>query len=149
MSQHTLTTSAHSQTPSMHCRERESFKFFHVSCPYITIFLFRQTGLLLIGPKNSHNFQKLKNTLERNKVPMELLNHDNFSQHIPNMNLAEGHEAVMDRTAGVLYADRALKTVQVQQRHCYYSLQYVSFRNLRHDSRQITWFTNQNYVCAL
>ncbi|XP_026219844.1 peroxisomal sarcosine oxidase [Anabas testudineus] len=76
--------------------------------------LYRQTGLLLMGPKNSQNYQDLKNSLQRNKVPMVLLTRDNFSQHIPNMKLIEGHEALVDITAGVLYADRALRSVQGQ-----------------------------------
>lgn len=66
-----------------------------------------------MGPKNSQNYQDLKNSLQRNKVPMVLLTRDNFSQHIPNMKLIEGHEALVDITAGVLYADRALRSVQV------------------------------------
>ncbi|XP_038549480.1 peroxisomal sarcosine oxidase [Micropterus salmoides] len=76
--------------------------------------LYRQTGLLVMGPENSQSYQLLKNTLQRNKVPMVTLTRDNFSQHIPHVNLAEGDEAVVDITAGVLYADRALKTVQGQ-----------------------------------
>ncbi|XP_028275355.1 peroxisomal sarcosine oxidase [Parambassis ranga] len=76
--------------------------------------LYRQTGLLIMGPEKSESFQTIKNTLQRNKVPTVVLNRDNFSQHIPNVNLAEGDGAVVDVTAGVLYADRALKTAQVQ-----------------------------------
>ncbi|XP_023284255.1 peroxisomal sarcosine oxidase [Seriola lalandi dorsalis] len=76
--------------------------------------LYRQTGLLVMGPENSQNYQLFKTTLERNKVPTVVLTRDNFSQHIPNFNLAEGDGAVVDITAGVLYADRALKTVQGQ-----------------------------------
>ncbi|KAM7413753.1 hypothetical protein PAMA_020906 [Pampus argenteus] len=76
--------------------------------------LYRQTGLLVMGPENSQNYQLFKNTLQRNKVPIVVLSRDNFSQHIPHVNLAEGDGAVVDITAGVLYADRALKTVQGQ-----------------------------------
>lgn len=71
-----------------------------------------------MGPENSQSYQLFKNTLQRNKVPMAILTRDNFSQHIPHVNLAEGDAAVVDITAGVLYADRALKTVQVQHRYC-------------------------------
>lgn len=76
--------------------------------------LYRQTGLLVMGPENSQNFQLFKNTLQRNSVPMVILNPDNFSQHIPQVSLAKGDGAVVDVTAGVLYADRALKTVQAE-----------------------------------
>lgn len=74
----------------------------------------RQTGLLVMGPENSLSFQLYKNTLVNNKVPTVVLTPDNFSQHIPYVNLAEGEGAVVDTTAGVLYADRVLKTVQVR-----------------------------------
>ncbi|XP_018556429.1 peroxisomal sarcosine oxidase [Lates calcarifer] len=76
--------------------------------------LYRQTGLLVMGPENSQSYQLFKSTLQRNKVPMVTLTRDNFSQHIPHVNLAEGDGAVVDITAGILYADRALKTVQGQ-----------------------------------
>ncbi|XP_073318418.1 peroxisomal sarcosine oxidase isoform X2 [Pagrus major] len=76
--------------------------------------LYRQTGLLVMGPENSRYYQTVKNTLQRNKVPLMVLTHENFSQHIPHVKLAEGNEAVVDITAGVLYADRALKTAQGQ-----------------------------------
>ena len=77
----------------------------------------RQTGLLVMGPEKSENYQMFKNTLQKNKVPTVVLNRDNFSQHIPHVTLAEGDGAVVDITAGVLYADRALKTVQVQNKY--------------------------------
>ncbi|XP_033487661.1 peroxisomal sarcosine oxidase isoform X1 [Epinephelus lanceolatus] len=76
--------------------------------------LYRQTGLLVMGQERSQSYQMVKNTLQRNKVPMMILSSDNFSQHIPHVILAEGDEAVVDITAGVLYADRALKAVQGQ-----------------------------------
>ena len=67
-----------------------------------------------MGPENSESYQQFTSTLQKNKVPMVTLTRDNFSQHIPHVNLAEGDGAVVDVTAGVLYADRALRTVQVQ-----------------------------------
>ncbi|XP_035536242.1 peroxisomal sarcosine oxidase [Morone saxatilis] len=76
--------------------------------------LYRQTGLLVMGPENSQSYQLFKNTLQRNKVPMVVLTSDNFNQHIPHVNLAVGDGALVDITAGVLYADRTLKTVQGQ-----------------------------------
>ncbi|XP_030600758.1 peroxisomal sarcosine oxidase [Archocentrus centrarchus] len=76
--------------------------------------VYRQTGLLIMGPEKNNNYQMIKNTLQRNKVPVVNLTRDNFSQHIPLVNLSEGDEAMVDTTAGVLFADRALKTVQGQ-----------------------------------
>lgn len=67
-----------------------------------------------MGPESSQNYLQIKNTLQRNNIPVVHLNKDNFSRHIPNVNLAKGNAAVVDITAGVLFADRALKTAQVQ-----------------------------------
>ncbi|KAK1900033.1 Peroxisomal sarcosine oxidase, partial [Dissostichus eleginoides] len=73
-----------------------------------------QTGLLVMGPEHSDSYLLYKNTMERNNVPMVILTPENFCQHIPNVILAEGDGALVDINAGVLYADRALKTVQGQ-----------------------------------
>lgn len=66
-----------------------------------------------MGSPDSHSYQQVKGTLLRNKIPMLPLTRDNFSQHIPNVNLPEGNAALVDVGAGILYADRALKTVRV------------------------------------
>ncbi|XP_071374637.1 peroxisomal sarcosine oxidase [Centroberyx affinis] len=76
--------------------------------------LYRRTGLLVMGPEKAHDYQLIKNTLQRNLVPTVILKREDFSQHIPHVNLSDGDEALVDTTAGVLYADRALKTVQGQ-----------------------------------
>lgn len=78
--------------------------------------LYRQTGLLVMGPEHSKGFQMMKTTLLNSKTPTVTLTRDNFSQHIPNMVLAERDGAIVEVTAGVLYADRALKTAQDQFR---------------------------------
>lgn len=67
-----------------------------------------------MGPENGTHYPVIKNTLQRNKVPMVVLRPEEFSKHIPNVNLTPGDGAVVDTTAGVLYADRALRAVQVQ-----------------------------------
>ncbi|KAM8854531.1 peroxisomal sarcosine oxidase [Synchiropus picturatus] len=76
--------------------------------------LYRQTGLLVMGPENSESYQQFKGTLLRQKVPSMVLTHENFSQHIPQIKFADGHGAIVDITAGVLFADRVLRTVQTQ-----------------------------------
>ncbi|XP_045580625.1 peroxisomal sarcosine oxidase isoform X1 [Salmo salar] len=73
----------------------------------------RRTGLLVMGPEQG-DYQVFKSTLERNKVPIVILPREEFSQHIPHVNLSQGNAALVDTTAGVLYADRTLKTVQGQ-----------------------------------
>ncbi|XP_054650657.1 peroxisomal sarcosine oxidase isoform X2 [Dunckerocampus dactyliophorus] len=75
--------------------------------------LYRRTGLLVMGPESSQGYLGFKKSLEKNKTPMVVLTPENFNQHIPNVILADGDGAFVDTTAGVLYADRALKVVQV------------------------------------
>lgn len=74
--------------------------------------LYRQTGLLVMGPENSESYTSMKSTLLKSTAPTVTLTRDNFSSHIPNMVLSPGDGAIVDVTAGVLYADRALKTAQ-------------------------------------
>uniref|UniRef100_A0A8C9RMZ6 Peroxisomal sarcosine oxidase n=1 Tax=Scleropages formosus TaxID=113540 RepID=A0A8C9RMZ6_SCLFO len=74
--------------------------------------LHRQAGLLVLGPEKASSFQDLKRTMEQNHLPNMILRPKEFSQHIPNMNLANGEGAIVDMSAGVLYADRALRAVQ-------------------------------------
>lgn len=69
-----------------------------------------------MGPENSKEYLTFKDTLEKNHIPVVHLHKGNFSKHIPNVTLAEGTAAVVDVTAGVLFADRALKTAQVRCR---------------------------------
>ncbi|KAB5550336.1 hypothetical protein PHYPO_G00052620 [Pangasianodon hypophthalmus] len=75
--------------------------------------LYRRTGLLLMGPENGKDFQLIKNSVQRNKVPTVVLERHEFSQHIPNVNLTSGDAAIVETTAGVLYADRALRAAQM------------------------------------
>ena len=77
----------------------------------------RRTGLLLLGPENGRGFPIVKDTLQRNKVPIVVLKREEFSQHIPNFNLSSGDGALVDTTAGVLYADKALVAIQVRTTH--------------------------------
>ncbi|XP_070399841.1 peroxisomal sarcosine oxidase isoform X2 [Nothobranchius furzeri] len=67
-----------------------------------------------MGPETSDDYQLIKTNLQNNNIPTVILNRDNFNQHIPGVNLSEGHGAVVEVTAGLLYADRALRTVQGQ-----------------------------------
>ncbi|KAF7655085.1 hypothetical protein LDENG_00060970 [Lucifuga dentata] len=76
--------------------------------------LCRQTGLLVMALEDSQAYQNVKNTLQRNQVPIVILTRENFNQHIPHVNLSDGDGALVDTTAGVLYADRALRAAQEQ-----------------------------------
>lgn len=66
-----------------------------------------------MGPENGKDFQLIKSSMQRNKIPTVVLERHEFSQHIPNVNLTSGDGAIVETTAGVLYADRALRAAQV------------------------------------
>ncbi|XP_007898980.1 peroxisomal sarcosine oxidase [Callorhinchus milii] len=74
--------------------------------------LYRQTGLIVMAVEGNLDFQARVRTLVQNQVPMESLTSEDFSKRFPAVNLPLGSSAIIDKTAGVLYADRALKTVQ-------------------------------------
>ncbi|XP_051891519.1 peroxisomal sarcosine oxidase isoform X1 [Pristis pectinata] len=74
--------------------------------------LFRQTGLLVLGQEEDPDFQCVKSTLVDNKVPMMTLTSADFSTRFPAIRLPKEVSAILDETAGILYADRALKTLQ-------------------------------------
>ncbi|KAI4886517.1 hypothetical protein NFI96_024885 [Prochilodus magdalenae] len=73
----------------------------------------RHTGLLVMGPEDGKDFQLIKSTVQRNKIPAVELQRHKFSQHIPNVNLTSGDAAFVETTAGVLYADKAVRAAQV------------------------------------
>ncbi|XP_048412659.2 peroxisomal sarcosine oxidase [Stegostoma tigrinum] len=75
--------------------------------------LFRQTGLLVLGKEGNPEFQAMKSTLVKNQIPMESFTREQFSQRFPAVDLPEEESAVLDKSAGILYADRALKSLQV------------------------------------
>ncbi|NP_001313319.1 peroxisomal sarcosine oxidase [Danio rerio] len=74
--------------------------------------LYRRTGLLVMGPEKSEGFSKLKDTMQRHKIPTVFLEKQEFNEHISNVNLSEGNGALIDTFAGVLYAERSLQAVQ-------------------------------------
>ncbi|XP_034758722.2 peroxisomal sarcosine oxidase-like isoform X1 [Acipenser ruthenus] len=74
--------------------------------------IYRNTGMLIVGKEDCSAFRSLRGTLLRNNVPMEVLSPDQFASRFPSVRLPPGESAVIDKTAGVLHADRALKAVQ-------------------------------------
>lgn len=74
--------------------------------------IYRNTGMLVVGKEDCSAFRSLRGTLLRNNVPMEVLSPEQFASRFPSVRLPPGESAVIDKTAGVLHADRALKAVQ-------------------------------------
>uniref|UniRef100_A0A671KUM2 Peroxisomal sarcosine oxidase n=1 Tax=Sinocyclocheilus anshuiensis TaxID=1608454 RepID=A0A671KUM2_9TELE len=55
-----------------------------------------RTGLLVMGPENREGFSHLKATMQRHKIPTVFLEKQEFSQHIPSVNLTDGNGALID-----------------------------------------------------
>ncbi|KAK1157579.1 peroxisomal sarcosine oxidase-like isoform X1 [Acipenser oxyrinchus oxyrinchus] len=74
--------------------------------------IYRNTGMLVVGKEDCSAFRSLRGTLLRNNIPMEVLSPEQFASRFPSVRLPPGESAVIDKTAGVLHADRALKAIQ-------------------------------------
>ncbi|KAF4791125.1 Peroxisomal sarcosine oxidase [Turdus rufiventris] len=70
--------------------------------------LYRQTGLVVLGPPGEPELEACKRSLGVDEV----LDAAALAQRFPGFRLQAGQVAVMDSTAGVLFADRALQAVQ-------------------------------------
>lgn len=74
--------------------------------------LHRQTGLLLLGMKENSELQKIQATLSRQGVEHQCLSAEELRQRFPNVRLARGEVGILDKSGGVLYADKALRALQ-------------------------------------
>lgn len=69
----------------------------------------RQTGLVVLGPRGEPELEACRRSLGVDEV----LDAAALAQRFPGFRLQAGQVAVVDSTAGVLFADRALRAVQV------------------------------------
>ncbi|XP_043439468.1 peroxisomal sarcosine oxidase [Prionailurus bengalensis] len=79
--------------------------------------LHRQTGLLLLGMKENSELKTIQATLSRGGVEHQCLSAEELKQRFPNVLLARGEVGVLDKSGGVLYADKALRALQDAIRH--------------------------------
>ncbi|NWI52753.1 SOX oxidase, partial [Calyptomena viridis] len=76
--------------------------------------LYRRTGLVVLGPAGDPELEGCRRSLGADQV----LDAAALAQRFPGFRLHAGEVAVLDSTAGVLFADRALRAVQeVFRRH--------------------------------
>uniref|UniRef100_A0A287AV37 FAD dependent oxidoreductase domain-containing protein n=1 Tax=Sus scrofa TaxID=9823 RepID=A0A287AV37_PIG len=72
----------------------------------------RQTGLLLLGMKENPELKTIQATLSRHGVEHQYLPSEELKQRFPNIQLARGEVGLLDKSGGVLYADKALRVLQ-------------------------------------
>ncbi|NXP50958.1 SOX oxidase, partial [Heliornis fulica] len=70
--------------------------------------LYRQTGLVVLGPSGDPELEGCRCSLGANAA----LDATELSQRLPGLRLHASEVALWDSTGGVLFADRALRTVQ-------------------------------------
>ncbi|NWS64889.1 SOX oxidase, partial [Chunga burmeisteri] len=76
--------------------------------------LYRRTGLVILGPAGNPELESCRRSLGVDHV----LDAAALAQRFPGLRLQAGEVAMWDSTGGVLFADRALRTVQeVFRRH--------------------------------
>lgn len=73
----------------------------------------RQTGLLLLGRKENQKLKTIQATLSRNGVKHQCLQPEELKQRFPNIRLASGEIGLLDESGGILFADKALRALQV------------------------------------
>ncbi|NXA63643.1 SOX oxidase, partial [Mohoua ochrocephala] len=92
----------------------ECFRLWHQLEAETGTTLYRQTGLVLLGPPGEPELEGCKRGLGID----EFLDAAALAQRFPGFRLQAGQVALLDSTAGVLFADRALQAVQeVFRRH--------------------------------
>ncbi|XP_063151298.1 peroxisomal sarcosine oxidase [Candoia aspera] len=74
--------------------------------------LHRPILTLVVGHQDNPEFQSHRETMERHRVPSEILTPQQLAHRFPGIRPYGGEMAVADHTAGVLYANKALRVVQ-------------------------------------
>ncbi|XP_027582585.2 peroxisomal sarcosine oxidase [Pipra filicauda] len=92
----------------------DSFRLWQQLEAEVGIRLYRQTGLVVLGPAGNEELEACRRSLGDSQV----LDPTALARHFPGCRLQAGQVAVLDSTGGVLFADRALRAVQeVFRRH--------------------------------
>ncbi|KAF6096152.1 pipecolic acid and sarcosine oxidase [Phyllostomus discolor] len=72
----------------------------------------RQTGVLLLGIKESQDLKTIQATLSRWGVKHQRLSSEELKQRFPNIRLARGEVGLLDKFGGILHASKALRVLQ-------------------------------------
>ncbi|EHB13329.1 Peroxisomal sarcosine oxidase [Heterocephalus glaber] len=73
--------------------------------------LYRKTELLLLGKENPE-LKTMQATLSRQGIEYQYLSSEELKQRFPNLRLTNEEVGLLDKTGGVLYADKALRALQ-------------------------------------
>lgn len=76
-------------------------------------YVHRKTGLLVIAPSGNEEFESICKNMEQKKIPWERFSKDQLMAKYPEFILNPEDVVCCDNNGGVLYADKALRSVQV------------------------------------
>ncbi|XP_012872032.1 PREDICTED: peroxisomal sarcosine oxidase [Dipodomys ordii] len=74
--------------------------------------LHRPAELLFLGMKENPELKAIQDTLTRHGIEHQYLSSEELKQHFPNIRLTRGEVGLVDKTGGILYADKALRVLQ-------------------------------------
>ncbi|XP_048649818.1 peroxisomal sarcosine oxidase isoform X3 [Marmota marmota marmota] len=74
--------------------------------------LHRQTQLLLLAMKENPELKTMQSTLSRQGIEHQYLSSGELKQRFPNIQFTRGEVGLLDKSGGVLYADKALRVLQ-------------------------------------
>ncbi|KAG8450461.1 hypothetical protein GDO86_002933 [Hymenochirus boettgeri] len=75
--------------------------------------LLRKTGLLVLAQSGNKGYEQICKNMEQKQIPREILSEAEMKQRYPGLSLSPGDVACLDSNGGVLYADKALRAVQM------------------------------------
>ncbi|XP_003469757.1 peroxisomal sarcosine oxidase [Cavia porcellus] len=74
--------------------------------------LHRKTELLVLGMEGNPELETMQATMSRHGIEHQRLSSEELKQCFPNLRLTRGEVGLLDKTGGVLYADKALRALQ-------------------------------------
>ncbi|KAL0597282.1 Peroxisomal sarcosine oxidase [Plecturocebus cupreus] len=80
--------------------------------PMILKHTFTSTGLLLLGMKENEELKKIQAILSREGLEHQRLSSEELKQRFPDIRLTRGEVGLLDKSGGVLYANKALRALQ-------------------------------------
>ena len=79
-----------------------------------SLIFYRNCGCAMIGPRGNHCVEGSRSALVRHNVPHEVFGAEEMKRRYPGVSYPSNYECVLDKTGGMLMADKMLKAFQVR-----------------------------------
>ncbi|KJE89832.1 hypothetical protein CAOG_01256 [Capsaspora owczarzaki ATCC 30864] len=93
---------------------KRSHQLWHHLAASTDVPLFSECGGLMIGQKDAPAMTSVIQALKETQAPFEILQPAECNRRFPGVELTESYIAVVDNTAGVLFADRIISTLKAR-----------------------------------